>query len=100
MMRPAIFVVLLCLVAGGLAAFVQDETPTERPNRGGDQRMKQMGPPGPPSSMVVCKDKIFIFAGSTLYKVDPDSMKVLGELQVLKAPQKMGEGGERDDRDK
>ena len=99
MMRPAIFVLLLCLVAGGLAAFVQDETPTGRPDRGGEHRMQQ-GPPGPPSSMVVCKEKIFIFAGATLYKVDPDTMKVVAELQVLKAPQKMGEGGDKENRDK
>lgn len=97
MMRPALLVLLLCVAAGGLAAFVQDDTPTERPNRS-EHRMQQ-GPPGPPSSMVVCKDKIFIFAGSTLYKVDPDSMKVVGELQVLKM-QKMGEPREDEKRDK
>jgi len=89
MVRPLILVMLLCVVAGGVAAFVQEDQPTER-------REHRMGPPMGPSSMVVCKDHIFILSGPKLLKVDPDQMKVVAELEVAKPPMK--KGGEDEDR--
>lgn len=89
MARPLIFVLLLCVAAGGVAAFVQDEGPMER-------REHRMGPPMGPSSMVVCKDHIFILTGVKLVKVDPDQMKVVAELEVAKPPMK--KGGEEEDK--
>jgi hypothetical protein len=73
-----LLVVALCSF-GALAA--QDDPPRQRP---------PMGPMGPGpgggggATMIAHDGFIFIFAGGTLYKVDPASMKVVGELQVVK----------------
>ncbi|GEM_PF-6567621 len=98
MVRAALFTMILGMAAAGIAgSMAQDDQPPQ--NREGERRRERMMGPPPSSSMVVCKDYIFILQGPTLYKVDPNEMKVVGELQMQKPrgeQPKDKDGGERD----
>ena len=87
MARAALFALILVSAAATIAAsMAQDEQPPQR-REGGDRQNqnqnRQMGPP-PSTNMVVCKDFIFVLQGPTLYKIDPNEMKIVAELQVFK----------------
>jgi hypothetical protein len=58
-----------------------------QPGQPGFMPPMPMGPPGGQGiAMLVHKNLIFIAQGGTLYKIDPDEMKVLGEVQYQKPP--------------
>ena len=82
MARAALFALILVSAAAGVAANLAQDEPTPQKREGGqNMRQQQMGPPG---SMVVCKDHIFILQGPKLIKVDPTEMKIVAELEVFK----------------
>lgn len=81
-----------------LAAQDERPDPPPRPNEPWREEWREFGPghramqpgPGPGSATMIAHDgHLFIFAGGTLYKVDPKEMKVIGELQVIKPQAKI-----------
>lgn len=85
---------MVCLAAGRDPASAQ-MAPAGQPRQGGPMGPMMMGPmmmppPAGGVAMVVCKDMIFIASGGKLYKIDPDTMEVVGELTFEEPPQPVG----------
>lgn len=74
--RLALAFLALALVS---AAFVAQDEPQPRPRPG-------QGGPTIQGSMLLHQGHIFVLMGPTLYKVDPDKMEVVKELQIVKPP--------------
>lgn len=85
-MRAVLAGLVAMVLLGGMT--FQDSDP----RRGGGEQDRQRPMMGPPGSMVVQGNFIFVLSGSMLYKVDPVEMKIVGELEI---PNSMGGGGER-----
>ena len=83
----AVAVVLAAAAALGRHEATAQFGPGPGPGGPGFMPPMPMGPPGGQGiAMLVHKDLIFIAQGGTLYKIDPQEMKVLGEVQYLKPP--------------
>ena len=94
-MRIALFGCIVLLLVGGMT--LQDEE-ERRGSRGrGMVEMLQQMKSAPAPTMLVHKDHIFVAIGNKLIKVDPEAMKIVGEVELMKAPKK-GSGRTRPER--